>query len=328
MKKIKKYIVLNLLVVLGIVFSCQDMNDVHQDYIKDGEIKYTNKVDSLNTFPGKERVLISGFISGAFNVDEIVVTWNEGAEMQLFPYSKSTNDTDALELQIDGLEEKSYQFKIYSKDAEGNKSVPVTIFGTAYGETYRLTLESRAINTFTYDHDFSSTLNFKPSSDLTRNTEVKYLNLSGEEIVKTVLPDESAVVMEQIDIDQPIRWRTFYVPTPMDEEGNETAIDEFDSNWETFTTPADTFKPILDSFSMQSLSGGVTASWENNGNQEIEFNFQYILGGGSASKVKNSSASTDSYTVSPMDSGEQVLVIKLINVYGDSWARAYTVNPI
>src|SRR5690606_23728726 len=139
-------------------FSCTDMNEVHEDYLKGGEVKYTNKEDSLKSFSGKERVLISGYISSAFNVDEIVVTWDNGDGIKSFPYSKSQNDTDELNLYITGLIEKSYEFETYSKDAEGNRSVPVTVFGTVYGESYRATLEPRAVNIFAYASDFSATI--------------------------------------------------------------------------------------------------------------------------------------------------------------------------
>lgn len=328
MKKIRKYIVLNLLVVLGVMFSCQDMNEIHQDYLKDGEIKYTNKVDSLIAFPGNGRVKIAGFISGAFNVDELVVTWDKGNEMKLFPYSKSANDTDELDLKITGLEENSYEFKIYSKDADGNKSVPITVFGTAYGETFRSTLEVRAINTFTYGHDFSSTINFKPSSDVTRNTEVKYMNLSGNEVIKTLLPNETTLEMEQVDMDKPIKYRTFYVPTPMDDEGQETAIDEFGSDWKTYEFPS-TISSIFPSITLEAISGGVIANWENPENTTLIFDF--INNDKQDQEVINTETSSEaigSYTFTAMKSEEQEIKIKISDIYGNSQTMAYTVTPL
>lgn len=328
MKIIKKYIVLSLLVVLGITFSCQDMNEIHQDYIKNGELKYTNKVDSLTTFSGNGRVKISGFISGAFNVDEIVVTWNKGTDSKSFPYAKSVNDTDSLNLQVSGLEEGSYEFKIYSKDAEGNKSVPITAFGTAYGESYRSTLEARVINTFSFGHDFSAAINFKPSTDITRNTEVKYMNLSGQEVVKALLTSESTLEIEQVDRDQPIMYRTLYVPTPKDEEGNETAIDEFGSDWETYEFPS-VISSIFPSITLVPISGGVIANWENS--KSILMTFTFINNDKQDQEVINSLTSSESvgtYSFTAMKSEEQEIKIKISDIYGNSQTMAYTVTPL
>jgi hypothetical protein len=301
------------------------MNTVHEDYIKNGEVKYTNKVDSLKSFSGKERILISGYISGAFNVNEIVATWNDGGEVQSFPYSKSDMGTDELNLYITGLSEKSYEFEIYSKDDEGNKSIPVTVFGTAYGETYRSTLDARAINTFSYSN-YVATLNFKPSSDVSRNTEIKYISQAGETIVKSVLPEEEVAILDQPNIDQPIMYRTFYVPTPKNELGNETSIDEFDSDWETLVVPA--IGGILESLSFNSVLGGVKANWSNPDGTDIVLSFEYTAASNAKTQTVESSDSDGEYTISGMDSGEQNIAVTIADVYGNSFGpKIFVVSP-
>ena len=89
---------------------------------------------------------------------------------------------------VTGLEEKSYEFDVYSKDEDGNESIKVTVFGTVYGETYRANLQARELNSVTFNSDENVvSINLKPSSELTRSTEIKYTNLSGEETVVTVM---------------------------------------------------------------------------------------------------------------------------------------------
>lgn len=326
MKKKYQLIAFFMFLVFGIFFSCTDMNEVHEDYLKGGEVKYTNKVDSLKSFSGKERVLISGYISSAFNVDEIVVTWDNGDGIKSFPYSKSQNDTDELNLYITGLTEKSYEFETYSKDAEGNRSVPVTIFGTVYGENYRATLESRAVNTFAYASDLSATIDFKPSSDISRTTEVKYMNLENETIVESISMDESLIVLDQLAIDRPIMYRTFYVPTPMDEYGNETAIDEFESDWRVLEVPS--IGSIIQSISFTNVLGGVKAGWSNPNGGELDFTVEYMVDGQPKTQTITSSDIDGEFIISGMEGGDQTMTVTISDVYGNSFGpNPFVVSP-
>ena len=53
MKLFKYYTVPLILSVFLVLVSCTDTFEVHEKYLKDGEIIYTNKVDSLSTFSGR-----------------------------------------------------------------------------------------------------------------------------------------------------------------------------------------------------------------------------------------------------------------------------------
>ena len=124
-----------LLIVLGLT-SCKDTYEFHEDYIADGEVIYATKVDSLFTLPGNQRLEITGFISNAFNVEEIIVYWNKGENSQTFPYSKSENDTDPIQLVVEGLEEQSYEFNVYS-------NVKQKMHDVAFGHDVLLALRSQ-----------------------------------------------------------------------------------------------------------------------------------------------------------------------------------------
>lgn len=327
MKKIKNYIIpLSLLILFGLI-SCNDTYEFHEKYIQDGEIIYATKVDSLETLPGNGRIKVAGYLTKGFTVNEITVFWNNGENSQTFAYSKSENDTDALDLVVTGLEEKSYEFDVYSKDADGNESVKVTVFGTVYGETYRSNLEARAFNTFAYNSDSSVSVNLKPSSELARSTEIKYTNLSGEEVVVIVLSDESNAMLELVDIMAPIMYRTYYVPTAADEDGEETSIDEFDSDWVIYSAPP-SLEIILDSFTFDPILGGIISNWENASNLEMDFNFQNTVAGEPVNNGLTSSETNGAYTFAGMESGEQDVEITVTDVYGNSWSKLYVVTPI
>ncbi|WP_199112286.1 DUF4998 domain-containing protein [Snuella sedimenti] len=323
-----KYLIYSLISVLGVFFSCQDMEDMHSQYIKDGETKYTNKADSLQSFAGNKRVLISGFISGAFNVNEIVVTWDKGNKTKTFPYSKSDNHTDTLKLYITELEEKSYEFKVYSKDADDNESVPVTVFGSAYGENYMSNLEARSVNGVSFD-GADGEIQFAISGDeFQRKTEVKYTNINDEEVIVTIEEDESAIALPNASPSNPIMYRTFYVPTLADEDGSETSIDLFPSNWNTYEFPS-TITSVFASLSLDPISGGVIANWENSENTLLTFDFiNSDKNGGEVTNTMMSSDPEGTYTVTGMKSEEQEIKIAISDTSGNSQSISFTVTPL
>lgn len=326
MKKIK-YIIPLIIAVFLMTISCTDTFEVHDKYLEDGEIIYTSKVDSLETHAGNNRLKITGYLTNGFSINEITVFWNKGENSQTFPYTKTANqDTDYVELVVDGLEEQSYEFDVYSKDVDGNKSIKITTFGTVYGELYRSNLEARAINSFKYGVDGTATLNFKISGDLTRGTEVEYTNVSGETHVETLAVDASDVLLEQLDVTKPIKYRTFYVPTAAKEDGTETAIDEFPSDWLMYVVPT-VFDPIFDSITFESIVGGVIANWENAGNVQMKFTFTKIVSDNPVVTSVTSSAAIDGYTVEGLKGSTQDIEITLEDPYGNSISRYFTVTP-
>ena len=328
MKKNKYYIIpLILMIFIGFT-ACNDTYEFHEKYLEGGETIYTNKVDSLTVLGGNERVQIEGYISNAFNVEEITVFWDKGESSQSFAYEKSSEDTDKIELIVEGLSEKSYEFEVYSYDSDGNASVKVITFGTAFGENFRSNLEPRGIESVSLGADDKAAVYLKPAFDVTRATEIKFTNLLGEEVVNSILAEESETGLEQIDLTAPVMYRTFYVPTPADEDGNESSIDEFDSDWLVYELPS-SFAPIFASITLEPISGGAIVNWENSENSMLVFDFMNLdKQGNEVVNTLTSSESMGTFSFTAMTSEEQEVEIKMTDVYGNSQAISYTVTPL
>ena len=320
--KIYKYYALGLSIAFfSILASCTDTYSVHEEYLKGGEITYTNKVDSLSTISGKNRVKIVGYISNAFNVDEIVVYWNKGKDSQRFPYAKTANKVDKLELIVDNLDEKSYEFEVYSKNTKNDTSVKNVAYGTVYGATFKSNLSAREINKTSFGTDNTAVLNFKVADDLTRNTEVKYFDMSGVEQVKVLENTVADVVIADIDNSRPIQYRTFFVPTIKDKLGNETTLDLFDSAWKTYTMPE--LKTILASTTITPVLGGIQVKWANPTNKNINIIVSYNNGSVTTTTVK-SNETAGSTIVAGLLAGSQVVNISI----SDAYANSYGPKPI
>lgn len=324
MKKIKNSIVIILLLAF---ISCTDTYEVHKEYANDGEIVYAPKVESLKVLPGNNRVKIAGLLTRGFTVKEIIVYWNKREKSKTFSYTKSENEVDNLELIIDGLEEKTYEFEIYTKDQEGNSSIKSNVFGTVYGENFRSNLDARAFKSFALDTDTNeAVVNFKLSDEYTRATEIKYTNKSGAEVVKLVNQNEENIVLDELDIDKPIMYRTMYVPTSKDGSGNETSIDEFGSDWSTYAVPE--IITVLDNLNSTPILEGVTIDWKNTKEKQINLDFKILSNGIEVTRSTQSKLAEDSFDVRGTDTAEESIKVTVSDPYKNSFSKTITVASI
>ncbi|MDP4184301.1 MAG: DUF4998 domain-containing protein [Bacteroidota bacterium] len=208
-------------IVAGI-YSCNDMMDVHQEYIKNGEIKYLTKMDSVVVHSGKNRVQLSGVLKNAYNVNQVRVSWNQKADSITFDYTK-VNNRDSLNLIIPNLKEGSYLFKVYTINNQGNRSVEIPLSGTVYGDIYQATLGDRLyINQPTLSRTGKLTINWLSPVDNSVGCEMSYTNFNGI-VVKRIVPN-SETLTEATDMASDLKLRTLFLP-------EEDAVDTFYTAW-------------------------------------------------------------------------------------------------
>ncbi len=285
MKKINIILALALISLLATV-SCKDMNDNFKEYVESGETIYSNRVFGVTGFSGDNRVQIAGIIINASNVKDIVVTWKQsnGEKKELvFPYEKE-DDADIVKMIVPDLEEGTYEFTVFSRDASGNKSVTEKVFATAYGDTYREKLSPRGIDAVTFgDGPEILNIEFNISNEYQRNTEVRYTDVNGVEKVAEVPASESSLNLTDLDPHQPIQYRTLYVPTlarkvkteEKDENGEyieidvETTIDLFETEWANVEIP-EIPKKITDEIPIQLTEEGLFTDAQDPGEGPIK----------------------------------------------------------
>ncbi len=230
MKRILFYKFLLVTLILGGIYSCKDMMDFHKEFIKDGEIVYLSKLDSVVSYGGKNRIQLSGYLSNAYNVNKVKVYWNNRADSMLFDYTNVTT-MDSLNLIIPNLKENSYIFDIYTFNAAGNRSIKVSIAGTAYGDLYRSNLVARSSNGFDYNGVKLDAL-WLTADDLERGTSIRYTTESDG--VKTLFlsPDSSRITLVNRKPGTPFSFQSVYVP-------EKAAIDTFRTAWTTLPVAYD-----------------------------------------------------------------------------------------
>lgn len=235
--KIKTFYKFLLIVLFAAgIYSCKDMMDFHQKYIKDGEIVYLTKMDSVVSYAGKNRVQLSGYLNNAYNVNKVLVYWNSRTDSMIFDYAK-TKDLDSLNLVIPNLPEKSYIFDIYTFNSLGNRSIKVSVAGTAYGDNYRKTLSPRTSNGFDFDGKQISSL-WLPAEEMERGTEIRYSTEAS--VLSTVIlnRDSTQIPLPNLKFGSSVSYRSVYIP-------EKAAIDTFYTAW---TTAPVTYNPYVGNY--------------------------------------------------------------------------------
>lgn len=130
--KINKLLLLSVLPALGILSSCEDMDENYKDFTK--EVVFSGKITNLNSLIGYQSVILYW--------DNPVDQRSKGIEIEcvgsdttIFKYNFTDLTADNSDLviyksdsvRINGLTEGTgYDFTVYSTDAYGNRSIAVS----------------------------------------------------------------------------------------------------------------------------------------------------------------------------------------------------------
>ncbi len=238
-----KYILnaFSFLCMLTLVASCDKFTDIHKDFIKNGEIIYAVKPDSVVFIAGKERLMMRLWMENAQNVKEVVVSWNSGQDSLIVPVSFKTG-RDSVEVLLKNLEEKSYSFNIYAVDKFGHRSLSYTQFGTAFGNNYTASLGNRRIKKITLTEKEGVIDWFAPAEGMILN-EVNFTTKRGND---TLVRFSSTLFSVTIDAKagSTFKYRSLFIPQA-------ESIDTFSSAWGTDKLP-ETF--VLDRSAWQAIS--------------------------------------------------------------------------
>lgn len=224
MNTIKKYVVhaFAFLLLAAAMGSCTSMDEGYKDFIKDGEISYTGKIDSLHVYSGKNRVQVKGLFISDPKITECRIYWDNRADSVVVPITR-TGGIDELNVIIDNLVENVHNFEVRTFDKLGNTSIPVYKIGAVYGNRYQTSLYNRPIAT-KYFSPKLTTINFA-SMDLSTGayaTEVTYTTTANT-TVKVQLPiAQSRLDITDFKLGSTFTYKTLFKP-------NATSIDVFES---------------------------------------------------------------------------------------------------
>jgi hypothetical protein len=207
---------------LLIVPACQKQDHYYKEFIKEGEIVYVGKVDSVVAHPGKNRIKLSWHLKD-ININKVKVYWNSRQDSLLL--NVNGQDTDTMSVTIDALEERLYSFEIYTLDNARNSSIKVTAEANVYGERYRTNLLNRIVDNSSYKNNVATLNWFDGAGGLVR-TELKYIDINGDQKAMYLLPEQNQIKLSSVNINLSVQYRSLYIPDSL-------AIDTFYTYFQT-----------------------------------------------------------------------------------------------
>ncbi|MDD3969099.1 MAG: DUF4998 domain-containing protein [Proteiniphilum sp.] len=217
----KKYM-LYLIVLCALFSSCENMMEVHKQFVEGGEKVYAPKLDESSFFAGHNQVYFKFYMANTTNIKTVDLYWDEDSLIIPMPsYGWAT-------VAVPATEEKSYSFKIRTTDIFGNHSLWRTGFANSYGSYFQESLVNRSVKSFELTGNNSNGVItwFPPASNLVRS-EVRYTGLDGEEITVNVPAGENVTQCPGLSINR-FAVRSFFLPEP-------NAMDTFDIAWQQVT---------------------------------------------------------------------------------------------
>lgn len=226
MKKVYNYIF-----VLSAFFSfvsCDNFMDVHEEYIKGGEIIYAPKTDSVLFVAGKGRVMFYFWLYNSPNVKTVNLYWNAGQDSLITPVSPSTG-LDSMNVLIPNLPEGSYTFNVKTTDSFGHNSLFVTGFGNSYGDFFQSSISNRRIRDVGLTDEGGQISWFTSLEGMVR-TEVRYLTNDGDQKIISASSDETIITCPNAKAGSSFEYRSLFIP-------EEQSIDTFSVEWTQYDVP-------------------------------------------------------------------------------------------
>lgn len=226
-----QYANIAVIIVLGVwmISACDSMTSSYEKHSKEGEIIYTGKADSIQVYPGKNRVKLSWLLLMDPMVTKARVYWNQREDSVDVKIQRGEG-VDTVTVMIEEMEERSYNFEIVTSDDQGNTSVPVTALGDVYGARYQSSLLNRPVKTVKWQPDGTAWIEWGSASQSAIGTLINYVNSDNTSEKIVVLPDEGSTKLKKFSLESVIEYRTMHLPDSMAIDTFYTAAETADIN--------------------------------------------------------------------------------------------------
>ncbi|MCE4566413.1 hypothetical protein INQ51_18985 [Maribellus sp. CM-23] len=134
--------ILIFIIIISAFMACEDVNEMHEKYLREGSPIYAGKIDSLSCFSGYYRVKASVFPSIDVNRKEFRIYWNNFNDSVVFSYDASyfNADNGRYEVIVEGFESQKIEgyttLTFVNFDQQGNKSRKTESTVLIYGDDY------------------------------------------------------------------------------------------------------------------------------------------------------------------------------------------------
>ncbi len=197
--------------LLGIVWglvSCDSQTDIYEEYVVPNGLIYPGPAQEPIAYPGDNRVKIAWLKGTDPRVETARIFWNNYTDSVELPVPA---DKDTVSYIIAPIDENTYSFMIHTYDNEGNKSIPIEISGTVYGDKYRNMLTNRLLKSTYYDgRDLK--LNWGDAAKTEVGILVNWKDVNGKSKTTMVDPEMTETWLPYFDLKTPVTYSSTHLP--------------------------------------------------------------------------------------------------------------------
>jgi hypothetical protein len=199
------------IIIMGLLlgfYSCGDQTDIYKDYVVPNGLVYPGPALEPIAYPGENRIKIEWGRGTDPLVKTAKIFWNN--------YTDSVELTvpagvDVVSYTITPIPENTYSFMIHTYDALGNKSIPVEVLGTVYGDKFKNMLRNRLLKNTSYDGQ-DLVLKWGTAEDTEVGIQVNYFAAPGGAKTLTIDPDNTETTLLNFDLSKPLTYSTTHLP--------------------------------------------------------------------------------------------------------------------
>lgn len=191
--------------------SCQKIDHNYRDIIKNGEINYTGRVDSVKASSGISRIAFTYLLVSDPKITKVVIYWNDMKDSVVQPVVRTSN-VDTVTTLINDIPEGSYTFTVITYDNNGNSSIAVTAQGNVYGPKYESFLNHRVVFTTEYTNSADALISWYNADPQMVGTELVYTDINDVERVVFAPVSERESLMVDYKPGTTYKFRTLHQP--------------------------------------------------------------------------------------------------------------------
>ncbi len=202
-----------VLILASVMVSCSKTDGhAYKKYMKNGEIIYPGRPDSVIVQSGQNRLKLSIALGNDPSVSRVVVYWSNDQDSLEAPVTQLTGK-DTIKLLIPGLTEGNYNFTVYTYDKTGHRSVPVNAFGMVYGPHYIGALTNRRLRSVVPSEDGTQVLlNWGTAASGEAGIDITYTGTDGTPQHITATDKETQTTLSTYKEGSTFTYRSRYKP--------------------------------------------------------------------------------------------------------------------
>lgn len=214
--KLRKLCYILWLPAVVTIISCSKKNDAYKELLKGGEIYYPGVIQNTNYRAGNLRTMLRWNPSPDPKIVKYKILWNNRQD-SLTTTASSHNPLDTVSVIVPALKEGTYNFNVYSIDANGRSSIAININGVrVYGPKYQSGLFNRPYNAANpYLLDLLNgrvKLQFNAPDSINTKTLVTYTDNNGKANVVNLSPDSATVTLTNFKFGTKVSFQSSYIP--------------------------------------------------------------------------------------------------------------------